>query len=1553
MRLTFGRGPNDHRAGGSSSAQGGSADVNDFQYSVVATLRDKGGVALHRAVGPDGALFLLEILDPSRCSQRDVDSLGNALDIASSLESKAVVKPLALGRYRGLPALLHENFEGEACGGERAGPMQLEPFLELATRIARALADVHRSDIVHKSIEPHNILVHPVTGEVRLTGFGRAARLPREPDLPRAPSLIEGSLPYLSPEQTGRVQASADVRADLYSLGIVLFELLTGRLPFHARDPVEWVHCHVARRPPSPAELITGLPDVVARMILRLLAKRPEDRYQSARGLLHDLERCHRIWIADGSVTTFRLGERDIPDRLQHPPRLVGREKELALLSAALARVCDTGARQIVIVSGPSGVGKSCLAKQLDRVGVRFLRGKFDEVSRAIPYSTVIHALSQLVLGVLVEDEAALGHWRAQIARAIGNLGKLLADLIPALRLVIGEPPEVPELPLLEAEQRFRRVFSAFVRVFTEKARPLVLFLDDLQWADKGSLRLIDELATSGDTHHLLLALAYRDIEVEPDGPLPALLARLRSVASPTLVALQPLDASHVAEIVAGAVHRDISHVGSLAKLVYEKAGGSPFFVIQFLTTLHRERLLYLDEAASSWRWDTERIAEQRYTENVVELMVRRLRSLSPGACHALAIGSCIGNRFSLALVAAVAGSSENVTRADLGDPLGEGFVVRTREGFAFAHDRFCEACMMLSSDEQRRDIHLRISRLLLERTPPEALDESIFEIVAHLELGAAGIVRRAERLDAAALALRAARKARAAAAYAAAATYASTGIQLLGDVGWLDARDLTFALGLEQAQCALSAGMIAETERALPTLLRHGRTRLERALVYGVAIDTHNFKGEGSQAIDCALACLREFRVDMAPHPSQDDVQRATATVWELLGKRPIELLIDLPRMADPEIEAALDILARLYIPAYYSDENLLCVHLCQAVSLSLRHGNAPSSSHAYGWFGVLLLTMLHRPREGYRFARLGFDLVQKHQFTAYRAKAHMQMKIACYWTRSVDESLAHCRASYDAARESGDVAIECFACSEAILSMLARGDHLAEVEREIGRGLLIVRRAGYGHVAELIVGLERLVCALGGKSRDVTTFDGDDFSEAEFEARLAWDRMPSLAFYYLVVKLMARFIAGEDEAALAAGKLARPYLWAGLFALQSHWFHFFDALALAAAWDRLPPPEQQEALETLVGHEQQLLEWAVANPATFQSDHQLVCAEIARVRAQPDAARLYDEAIRSARERGFIHRAALAHELAARHHRRCGSEFIADAYLREARALYARWGAQGKVRQIDRLRPGLELERQSDPGNARAVSPSELDLLAIVRGSQAISSELVTERIATALLEVVLEHGGAERGCLFLARAGGLRREAEAVSLASGVHVRMLPSSPPDASSSFPVAVVQLARRTREPVLLPDAAADPGTFAGDPYIIQHRPRSLLAFPIQRQSELVALLYLENRLVAGAFSAERLSALGVVAAQAAISFENASLLDKERALVTAAEEAQHRSSLLAEATALLIEPLPHEEALARLARLCVRDFADRCAIDWIDWTETQRRHEAYAEPAS
>jgi predicted ATPase/signal transduction histidine kinase/tRNA A-37 threonylcarbamoyl transferase component Bud32 len=1534
---------------------------NSFPYAITETLSEGYCSRLYRATRRSDRLsVILKVLDPKRCRPKDLDRQRSEYEIGQTLGIPAVAKPLALEMYQGLPMLIIEDFGGQPLDSLLGVPFPLERFLSLAIRIAGAVADIHRHGVIHKDLKPQNILVNPATGEVRLTDFGLASRLPREQQAAWPPHLIEGSLPYMSPEQTGRMNVALDDRSDLYSLGVTFYQMLTGSLPYDAHDPLEWVHAHVARTPSSPSEVSSQVPQMLARIVLKLLAKRVEDRYQSARGLQHDLERCLEQWGTLGRIEPFPLGERDASDRLRIPQKIYGREEERALLLRAFEHVAATGTPELLLLSGYSGIGKSALVHELQKPLVRerglFLGGKFDQFARGVPYSTIVRSLTALVLGLLAEDESRLRGWREEVQKALGAHGRLLIDVIPPLKLLIGEQPAVPELPLTEAELRFRGVFRDFLGVFTKKQHPLVFFLDDLQWADTGSLRLIEDVITHPDTRYLLLIGAYRDNEVSPSHPLMQTLERIWK--TPTVVeevVLSPLGVEQVNALVAETVHADPAHARPLAVLVHEKTGGNPLFAIQFLTALYREHLLEFDEGTQTWRWDIARIQEKGYTDNVVDFMARRMSGLSAATQDILGSAACIGNKVQSSLLALVRGKPEQELQGDLSEAIQEGLILPSQGMYAFAHDRIQHAAYSLLPEDRRREVHLRIGRLLLAHSSPEEREERMFDIVTQLNLGTALVTAREERTQVAELNLHVARKAKAAVAYRAASGYLSAGAALLGGDAWERQYPLMYALLLERAECEFLDGNFHEAERLFPGLLQHARSLVDKAAVYRVKIDTLTTKGEDGEAILDALECLRMFGISMSAHPSSAEVEEAYQEVWRNLGTRRIEELIDLPLMTDPGMQAAMEILARLYAPAYHSDNNLFYLHLCHGVNLSLRHGNSAASTHAYGWFGIILACVFHRSEDGYRFARLAFNLMLRHRFLAYKAKAYFQLRIISYWTQPLDKMLEYSRAAFEAAVETGDVPVACFSCNHTLMGMLIRGVRLSEIHRDAARCQDFVRKAGFRDVHDMIVGIERFVQTMRGRTRQLSTYDDDRFSEASFESTLAKGRMPTLLFYYYTVKLMARVLSCDYEAALAAGEKSRDLLWAGLFSAQGQCFYFYYALALAAVFDTRPPEQQKEALEILTAHQEQLRGPAESYPPTFYHPYALVSAELARIRGQnDDAMRLYAQALRSARENGFVQNEGLAYEFAARFYRARGFDHVADAYLREARSCYATWGADGKVEQLEHLHPSCLLEQKpAAPTATFALQAEQLDLLSVVKASQTISGEIVLDKLLRTLLKVVLEQSGAQRGYLLLTHNGELSIEAEATLDESEGRAAVRQPLPVGSSSPLlPASIVKYVQRTKERVILDDAAAA-GKFSSDEYLSRTKPRSLLCLPILRQAEVVGVLYLENDLLTGVFTPERLMALELLATQAAISVENATLLAKEQAARSAAEEERSRSAFLAEAGELLAESLDTDETLVRLARLCVRSLADWCVIDvLLDSQEIQRVAGAHAEPA-
>ena len=1452
--------------------------MNDTgQYSITRTLHKGDTFISYKGIRErDGLPIIIKALHAGLIAPHGGERLRREYEIGRQLDSPRLMKPIGFQAHESQPMLIFADSGEEPLSFLTGAPMETARFLDIAGRVCAALADIHSQGFIHKDIKPENILVHPKSGEVKLTGFGIAQPLPRFPLTSSDSTSFEGSLPYMSPEQTGRMNRGIDHRSDLYSLGVTFYEMLTGILPFQAADPLEWVHCHIAREPKAPRDIVPGIAESISAIIMKLLAKEAEDRYQTASGVKADLEKCSEQWEAKREIEPFPLGQTDISDRLLIPQKLYGRERELRILITVFNRVVETGTPELVMVAGYSGIGKTSLVQELYKPVVRergyFISGKFDQYKRDIPYSTVAEAFRELTRQLLTESEERVSGWKRRIREAVGENGQVIVDIIPQLELIIGKQAPAPELPPTKTQDRFNMVFLRFMRVFTRREHPLVIFFDDLQWVDPASLKLLQYSISHPDTRYLLLIGAYRDNEVSPSHPLMLAIDDLRRNESHfQSITLSPLSIGDLKHLIADTFRCDEARVEPLTELVCEKTGCNPFFVIQLLSTLHQEGLLSFDIRQRAWTWDMVGIRAKNYTDNVAELMIDKLRRLPAATQPPLEAAACLGDMFELRTLAVVDERSPTEMKDRLGAAVQEGLLLCLNGIYKFLHDRVREAVYTLIPEEQRAALHLRIGRVLVASLSAEEVQAKVFDLASHFNHGAVLITEQEERVRVAELNLTAARKAKASTAYRAAAGYLAAGVGLLGSMPWERHYDLVFASYLELAESELLSGAFDEAERHLPVLLSRARTPVEKAAVYRIKIDTHNIKGEGGAAIDDALDCLRILGIDMPAHPSDSDVQKAYEAVWSTLGARGVEELIGLPLMTDPEMQAAMEILSRLYIPSYYSDNNLFYLHICHGVNLSLRHGNSAASTYAYGWFGVLLAATFHRPRDGQRFARLAYDLMERHRFVAYKAPVNIALKFVAYWSQTLDEMIGYSRAMLDAGLEAGDMAAACFSWSETLLGMITRGDRLPEVHDEAERGLDFVRKAGFRDVYDLITGLDRFVLAMRGLTRSLSTFDDDHFSELEFEARLDPARMPTLVFYHHAVKLMARFLAGDLDAALASGNTSKDLLWAGLFSAQSYYFYFYYALTLAAAFHRLSAGEQKDALDVLALHEAQLGEWARNSPQTFHNAHSLVRAEITRITGKDlESMHLYEQAIKSARENGFIQNEALANELAANFYLDRGFETIAHAYLRQARACYLRWGADGKVRQLDGHYPRLQEEVR--PAGALI---GHVDAITVVNASQAISGEIDLFSLLETLMRIVLENAGAQKGYLLLAQDHDLSIKAQAWVEGEIIKTRLNPVIRLD--RVLPESIINYARRTRETVML-EEASERNIFSSDPYILRNKPVSVLCLPVLRQANLVGLLYLENNVVKGAFTAGRIAVLEMLSAQAAISLSNTQL---------------------------------------------------------------------------
>ena len=958
------------------------------------TLWEDGEFVLSRGVREGEPAPLLVVAPASaQPSPGSLARLEHAYALRDELDPAWAARPLRLVRDRGRPTLVLEDPGGEPLARLMGQPWEITSFLRVAIGLATALGRLHERGLIHKDVKPAHVLVNAATGAVWLTGFGIASRLPRERQAPEPPEVIAGTLAYMAPEQTGRMNRSVDSRSDLYALGVTFYEMLTGALPFTAADPMEWVHCHIARQPTPPGERASGIPGPLSAIVMKLLAKTAEERYQTAAGVAADLRRCQAEWEAHGRIAPFPLGTQDVPDRLLIPETLYGREREIDALLAAFDRVVADGTPELVLVSGYSGIGKSSVVNELHKVLVPprglFASGKFDQYKRDIPYATLAQAFQGLVRPLLGRSEAELGRWRDALSEALGPNGQLIVDLVPELELVIGTQPPVADLPPQDAKNRFQMVFRRFLGVFARPEHPLALFLDDLQWLDAATLDLLERLLTHSEVRHLLLVGAYRDNEVGPAHPLMRTLEAIREAGARVQeIVLAPLGLDDVGRLVADALHCEPERARPLAQLVQEKTGGNPFFAIQFFTALADEGLLAFDSVALAWQWDIDRIRAKNYTDNVVELMAAKLKRFSTTTQEALKQLACLGNVVEIATLTLVLGESEEAIDAALLDAVHAGLVFRHENAYKFLHDRIQQAAYSLIPDEHRAEVHLRIGRVLLASMTADQLAEHLFDVANQLNRGAALLIDRDEKAQVATIDLRAGRKAKASAAYASACGYCSAGMALLDERNWNSQYELTFSLWLERAECEFLSGHFEKAEQLIGELLQRGASKVDQAAVCHLKIQLHVVKSENTQAVDSALTCLRLFGIDLPAHPTWEQVQAEYETVWQNLDGRPIESLIDLPLMTDPELQAAMQVLS--VIPAYFTDFHLFCLLVCRMVKVSMQHGTSGPSAIGCGWLGTILGPVFHRYNEGYRFTKLACDLVEKHGFIAYQPKLY-----------------------------------------------------------------------------------------------------------------------------------------------------------------------------------------------------------------------------------------------------------------------------------------------------------------------------------------------------------------------------------------------------------------------------------------------------------------------------------------------------------------------------------------------------------------------------------
>ncbi|EYF03063.1 AAA family ATPase, partial [Chondromyces apiculatus] len=1385
--------------------------------------------------------------------------------------------------------------------------MDLRRFLEQAIQLSSALSRIHQAGSLHLDIRPANVFVNPESGAVDLQGGLASSAGELEPG--EEPKILPASLPYLAPERTGRVEQAADQRTDLYSLGVTLYEMYSGKRPFEADDAPEWVHCHIARAPTSLLEAVPEAPRILWEILSKLLAKAPEDRYQTALGLATDLQTCLSRLDRLGNIEPFELRTADLSDKLQIPAKLYGRERERAILLEAFERVIGTGAAELVLVAGYSGIGKTSLVREVQAPIVRergnFISGKFEQLQRDVPYRTISQSFGELVRQLLTESPESLSAWKRRILEALGQNGRLITDIVPQLAVIIGEQPPVPSLPLAEAQTRFLRVFQAFIGAVARRKHPLVLFVDDLQWADPASLRLLRHLISTPEARHLLVIGAYRDNEVTPSHPLIEALEGIRSAgANISTIFLGPLQHEHVMSLLMDALHCDELYAAPLTGLLAQKTGGNPFFVGQFLADLYRKKLIRVDPAHNAWRYDIEEIEAQELTENVVDLVLSRLKRLGPDTQRVLTLAACIGSRVEADILASMHGQSPQKTHADLGPAIREGLIVRRASTYKFLHDRVQQAAYLLIPKDKRAETHLRVGRLLLVQTPEAALEARLFEITNQLNIGAALITDADERRRVASMNLRAGRKAKVSGAYGSAVTYFTAGCVLIGGTDWTEDNDaLGFALHLDLADASFLNGDFEQARNLSIMLLARARTPLDKAAVYRVQMQIHTTHAEHERCIDTGLECLALLELNISRKPTNEELIAELTELQSTFRERSPEDLVKQPRMTEPEKIVLMNVMAVMYASAYYTDPNLSDMLVCKMSQLSLAYGNTEASGMGYASVGKAFCVRLGAYEDGDRMGRVGFELTDVMNAATYKPEvANMVGTAIVVWTRHLQAAIEYARIGVQAANDIGSTTWGSFNHVQLCFDLLVRGDVLDEVLKTCVAALDYMNKAKLGFTADVVTSFLRFVQAMRGTTDGLASLDGEGFETQAFEAHIEKDSFPTVRLFYYTMKMQACFLADAQEEAVQAAADAERNAAGGEGTLLLAEYHYHAALARAAHFQAMTPALQAETRGKLADHLERLRQWAKNCPENFSGKQSLIAAELARLEGRTlEAASFYDQAIGSFRQNRFIHQEALASELAARFYIGNNYTGLPGLYLREAVSAYSRWGASAKVRHLEQ-QYALVLDQEQRRATSHGVmkmAAEAVDAQTAVKVSRALSGDMTPAEMMGSLMRLVIEHEGADRCCLLLLSGDGLRLVAEGIVGREGINIRVFERGAAPAATRIPMAIINYVQRTRERVLISNLA-ERNAFGADEYLTREQPKSVLCLPLMKSpGEVGGMLYLENRLVHGAFILRRLSILEFLAS---LSLQNTVLRDdlaQESTKRKQAEEALQRNEKL------------------------------------------------------
>ncbi|MDZ7959958.1 MAG: ATP-binding sensor histidine kinase [Aulosira sp. DedQUE10] len=1520
-------------------------------YELIARLYQGYKSEVYRAIRvADQKAVVIKLLRLEFPNFNELLQFRNQYTIAKNLNTPGIVSPLGLEAYGNSYALVMEDFGGISLKEYTSTqPLELLKFFQIALQLTDIIDYLYQNRVIHKDLKPANILINPETKEVKLIDFSIASLLPRQTQTIISPNVLEGTLAYLSPEQTGRMNRGIDYRSDFYSLGVTFFELLTGKLPFISHDPMELVHCHIAKYPPLVSEINSAIPQVLSDIVSKLMAKNAEERYQSGLGLRSDLQKCLAQLNATGEIAYFEIGKRDICDRFIIPEKLYGRETEVQTLLTAFDRVANSSS-ELMLVAGFSGTGKTAVVNEIHKPIVRqhgyFIKGKFDQFNRNVPFSAFVQAFRDLMGQLLSESDTQLQRWKTQILSALGDNGQVIIEVIPELEDIIGSQPPVPELSGNAAQNRFNLLFQKFIAIFTIPEHPLVIFLDDLQWADLASLKLMQLLMSEANRGYLLIIGAYRDNEVSSAHPLSLTLDEIaKTGAILNTITLGALNKSAINWLISDTLSCSLEIALPLTELVYQKTQGNPFFNNQFLKTLYEETLITFNFEVGYWQCDIAEVSALALTDDVVEFMAIQLQKLPKSTQDILKLAACIGNRFDLDTLAVIYEHSQVETAAYLWKALQEGVILPTSEvykfyqesgsdsdskpfasanfqapTYRFFHDRVQQASYSLIPEHEKEQTHLSIGQLLLKNTDEAELENRIFNIVNQLNLGIDLIVEQNHKNRLAQLNLIAGSRAKSSTAYEAAVSYFTIGMSLLAADSWNSEYDLTLALYESAAESEYLNTNFDASKKLIDLTLQHTKTALEKVKVYEIQIQSYTAQNKFIEAIETGREALSLLGVSLPKDCDRETTVSEHEQVKLLLGDRAISDLASLPELLDPNQRFALRILSGLFAPVYIAQPALLPLKIFTMVKICIQDGNSPQAAIAYSLYGLLLCGM-GEIDAGYQFGTLAMLMLERFQAKELKSRVYLTFSLFIkHWKDPIKSTLKLFQEGLESGLETGNLEYVGYCANCYSQFLFWAGENLDFAESESLKYCNLMEEIK--QEVSLIWGKiwRQTVLNLQGQVNQPILLIGSAFNEQADLAGLIKNRnINGICYVYLAKTLLSYFFEQYQDASEFAQKFEEYEAGAtGLAIVPLR--NFYQSLSLLALCTNADEEKRLEYLKKVSENQQQMQKWSEFAPANYQHKYSLVEAERQRILKQEFAAfNLYDSAINQAKENGYLQELALANELAAKFYLNWGKEKVAEAYMQEAYYGYAHWGAKAKTddlekRYVQLLQPIVQQqEHRFNPlletiptiafsGTSSSTNTSSsnisdaLDFTSVLKAAQAISSSIQLDELIANLTRIILETSGAKKVILILPQEDTWQVRAitsinHQENSKSQVQT-IIDSQLLEQCQDIPIKIISYVKNTQQTVIIDNLKTNIPGVIGE-YMLKHEPRSVICTPIINQGYLVGIIYLENKLTQGVFTNDRLQVINLLSSQAAISLENARMYQQAQQALQDLQTAQ------------------------------------------------------------